>query len=146
MDPRSLALLGARLLIGQLFLLGSAQKWLDPNAVEGLLAGRGWPGWLIWPALAFNLAAGALLLLGLWTGPLALMLAAYCAVTSLFHYIPGDGWQMSIFVKNWAIVGGCLALAAAGPGRYALGAGVPKDPRPASVREAPAPSARRSPP
>jgi len=146
MDPRSLALLGARLLIAQLFLLGSAQKWLDPAAVEGLLAGRGWPEWLIWPALGFNLAAGLLLVLGLWTRPLALLLAAYCAVTSLFHFIPGDGWQMSIFVKNWAIAGGCLALAAAGPGRYGLGAGAPKDPRPLEVRAAPAPSARRSPP
>ena len=121
MDGRSLALLGARLLIAQLFLLGSAQKWLDPDAVEGLLAGRGLPEWLIWPALAFNLAAGALLLLGLWTRPLALLLAAYCAATSLFHLIPSDGWQMSIFVKNWAIAGGCLGLFAAGAGRYALG-------------------------
>ena len=43
----------------------------------------------------------------------ALSLAAYCAVTSVFHFIPGDPWQMSIFVKNWAIAGGCLALAVA---------------------------------
>lgn len=120
MDPRSLALLGARLLVAQLFLLGSAQKWLDPMKVEDLLAGRGWPEALIWPALAFNLAAGLLLALGLWTRPLGLLLAAYCAVTSLFHFIPSDGWQMSIFVKNWAIAGGCLAIAASGPGRYAL--------------------------
>lgn len=121
MEERSLALLGARLLIAQLFLLGSAQKWLDPAVVEELLGARGLPGWLVWPALAFNLAAGALLLLGLWTRPLALLLAAYSAATSLFHFIPGDGWQMSIFVKNWAIAGGCLGLFAAGPGRYALG-------------------------
>ena len=120
MDSRSLALLGARILVAQLFLLGTAQKWLDPSAVEGLLGNRGWPQWLIWPALAFNLAGGALLLLGLWTRPLALLLAAYCAVTSLFHFIPSDGWQMSIFVKNWAIAGGCLALFAAGSGRFAL--------------------------
>ena len=120
MDPRSLALLGARLLVAQLFLLGTAQKWLDPDQGEGLLAGRGLPEWLIWPALVFNLVAGAMLALGVRTRPLALLLAAYCAVTSVFHLIPGDGWQMSIFVKNWAIAGGCLALYAAGPGRYAL--------------------------
>ena len=120
MDRRSLALLAARLLIAQLFLLGTAQKWLDPDIVEELLAGRGMPEWLIWPALAFNLAAGAMLLLGLWTRPLALLLAAYCGATSLFHLIPSDGWQMSIFVKNWAIAGGCLALFAAGAGRYSL--------------------------
>ena len=147
MDSRSLALLGARLLMAQLFLLGTAQKWLDPGIVEELLAGRGWPEWLIWPALAFNLAAGLLLMLGLWTWPLALLLAAYCAVTSLFHYVPSDGWQMSIFVKNWAIAGGCLALAAAGPGRYALaGWGRSNAPDPQEVRAAIAPSGPRSPP
>ncbi|EYD76241.1 DoxX [Rubellimicrobium mesophilum DSM 19309] len=147
MDPRSLALLGARLLIAQLFLLGSAQKWLDPAIVEGLLAGLGWPDWLIWPALAFNLVAGVLLALGFWTRWLAILLAAYCGVTSLFHYIPSDGWQMSIFVKNWAIAGGCLALAAAGPGRYALeGRERSTAPGPQEVRAAIAPSGRRSPP
>jgi putative oxidoreductase len=120
MDLRSFALLLARLLVAQLFLLGSAQKWLDPGTVEDLLAGRGLPPALIWPALAFNLSGGTLLALGVWTRPLAALLAAYCAATSLFHYIPSDGWQMSIFVKNWAIAGGCLAIAAAGPGRWAL--------------------------
>jgi putative oxidoreductase len=120
MPSRSLALLGARLLVAQLFLLGSAQKWLDPDQVEGLLAGQGLPEWLIWPALAFNLVAGTLLALGVVTRPLALLLAAYCGITSLFHLIPSDGWQMSIFVKNWAIAGGCLALFGAGSGRFAL--------------------------
>jgi putative oxidoreductase len=52
--------------------------------------------------------------------PVALLLALYCAVTSLFHYIPADPWRISIFVKNRAIAGGCLVLAAHGAGRYAL--------------------------
>jgi len=30
-----------------------------------------------------------------------------------------DPWQVTIMVKNWAIAGGLLILAAAGPGRYA---------------------------
>jgi putative oxidoreductase len=120
MNSHALALLAARLLVAQLFVLGSAQKWLDPDKAEGLLAGRGLPEWLIWPALAFNLLAGTLLALGILTRPLALLLAAYCAVTSIFPLIPADGWQMSIFVKNWAIAGGCLALYAAGSGPWAI--------------------------
>jgi putative oxidoreductase len=107
------ALLGARGLIGALFLAGAAQKLASPGIVEGLLADRGWPAWLVWPAAAYDLAAGALLIAGLGVTPVALSMAAYCAVTSLFHFIPSDGWQMSIFVKNWAIAGGCLALAVA---------------------------------
>lgn len=115
----ALTLLG-RLLIAALFLAGAAQKSSNPAAVEALLAAHNWPLWLIWPAGLFNLAAGIALIAGVYTRPVAFGLALYCAVTSLFHYIPGDGWQMSIFVKNWAIAGGCLVLAAHGAGRFAL--------------------------
>ena len=114
------ATLAGRILIAALFLAGALQKGADPLPVEALLAAHGWPGWLIWPALTFDLMAGAALILGVKVSPVAVALAAYCAVTSLFHYIPGDPWQMSIFVKNWAIAGGCLILAAHGAGRYAL--------------------------
>ncbi len=113
-------LLGARLLIAVLFFGGAAQKAVNPDEVAGLLAGRGLPGLLVWPALAFNAAAGLALVLGVGVRPLALLLAAYCGVTSVFHLIPEDPWQMTIFVKNWAIAGGCLALAVAGSGRFAL--------------------------
>jgi putative oxidoreductase len=115
-----LATLAGRVLIAALFLLAALQKGANPLPVEILLAARGWPIWLVWPALVFNLVAGLALVLGLWVRETALCLAVYCAVTSLFHLIPGDPWQMSIFVKNWAIAGGCLVLAAHGAGRYAL--------------------------
>jgi putative oxidoreductase len=108
-----------RILIALLFLAGAAQKTSNPAAVEALLAAHNWPLWLIWPAGVFNLGAGLALIAGIYTRPVAFALALYCAVTSLFHYIPGDGWQMSIFVKNWAIAGGCLVLAAHGAGRFA---------------------------
>jgi putative oxidoreductase len=115
-----LATLLGRILIAALFLAGAAQKTADPSAVMGLLAAKGWPLWLVWPALAFNLVAAIALLTGIAVRPTAYALAAYCMITSLFHYIPADPWQMSIFVKNWAIAGGCLVLAAQGAGRYRL--------------------------
>jgi len=114
-----LAVLVGRILIAALFLGGALQKSLGPQMVEGLLAAHGWPQWLVWPALAFNLVAGLALVAGVGVRPVALALAGYCAVTSLFHFIPADPWQMSIFVKNWAIAGGCLVLAAHGAGRFA---------------------------
>ncbi len=104
-----------RLLISAMFVAGTFQKILDPAAAQGLLGGFGLPGWLIWPACAFN-ALGAVSLISGWAlRPMAMLLAAYCAVTSVFHFIPSDGWQMSIFVKNWAIAGGLLILAASAP-------------------------------
>ena len=122
MDRRKdAALLLARLLIGALFAAGAAQKALDPGPAAALLTGRALPGALVWPALAFNALAAASLWTGIGARPTALALAAYCAATSAFHLIPDDPWQMSIFVKNWAIAGGCLALWAAGPGRWRLG-------------------------
>lgn len=101
-----------RVLIALLFVAGVAQKATDPAAVQGLLAGFGWPGWLVWPALVFNAAMVVGLLVPRIVFLAALAGAAYCMVTSAFHFIPGDGWQMSIFVKNWAIAGGLLVLAA----------------------------------
>jgi len=115
-----LAVLVGRILIAALFLGGAVQKWLAPQATVALLAARGWPEWLIWPALAFDLAAGLALVAGFGVWPVALALAFYCAVTSLFHFIAADPWQISIFVKNWAIAGGCLVLAAHGSGRFAV--------------------------
>lgn len=113
-------LLMARLLLALLFLGGALQKAVDPEQVIGLLVGRGLPGVLVWPALAFNALAGAALVVGVAVRPVALSLAVYCGLTSVFHLIPADPWQMTIFVKNWAIAGGCLALAVAGSGRLAV--------------------------
>ncbi|MDZ4088379.1 MAG: DoxX protein [Tabrizicola sp.] len=101
-----------RILIAALFVTGAVQKALAPQMVEGLLGGVSLPGWLIWPALGLNLLLAAGLLWPPTVRAAALVAAGYCAVTSLFHFLPQDGWQMSIFVKNWAIVGGLLVLAA----------------------------------
>ncbi|TNF23361.1 MAG: DoxX family protein [Rhodobacteraceae bacterium] len=115
-----LAVLTGRLLIAALFVGGALQKGVDPGPAKALLAERGWPVWLIWPALGFNALAGLALIVGVHVRLFAGLLAGYCAVTSLFHFLPEDPWQMTIFVKNWAIAGGCLVLAAHGAGRFAL--------------------------
>ena len=103
--------LAASALIALLFVAGTAQKLLQPGIVETLLAGMAMPAWLMWPAMVFNAVGAAALLAGVALRPVALLLAAYCGFTSIFHFIPGDGWQMSIFVKNWAIAGGLVIYA-----------------------------------
>ena len=115
-----LAVLIGRSLIAVLFLAGAIQKAVDPVPAQTLLAGFGLPAILVWPALTFNAVCGPALIAGWAVRPVAVALAVYCAVTSVFHLIPADPWQMSIFVKNWAIAGGCLVLAAHGAGRYVL--------------------------
>lgn len=115
-----LALLASRFLIAVLFLGAAAQKSVSPADAMALLTAHNLPSAFVWPALIFNGAAGLMLLVGLRVRSVAAALAIYFGATSFFHWIPDDPWQISIFVKNWAIAGGCLALAVAGSGRLAL--------------------------
>jgi putative oxidoreductase len=112
--------LAGRTLLAALMLAGTAQKLADPTGATALLALAGWPGWLIWPSMLFTTVAGLGLLIGIATRPLALLAAGYCVVTSYFHILMDDPWQMTIAAKNWTIAGGYLVLAAHGPGRFAL--------------------------
>lgn len=100
-----------RCLLAALFAAGALQKALDPGAVQDLLVGANLPDWLVWPALVFNGGAAVFLIANRHIRFIARALALYSAATSYFHLIPSDPWQMSIFVKNWAIVGGLLVLA-----------------------------------
>ena len=101
-----------RILLAALFAAGAAQKALAPAAAQSLLTGIGAPAWLVWPALALNAALAVGLIWPPTVRTSALIAAAYCAATSIFHFQPEDGWQMSIFVKNWCLAGGFLVLAA----------------------------------
>ncbi|MDB2369131.1 DoxX family protein [Octadecabacter sp.] len=109
-----------RVLIAALFLGGAVQKAVDPAQVQGLLVGLGMAAWLVWPALVFNAMVAIALILGVQIRAVAWAAAGYCMFTSIFHYLPDDPWQMTIFVKNWAIAGGCLVLGVHGPGAWAL--------------------------
>jgi putative oxidoreductase len=104
--------IAGRYLLAMLFAAGAVQKALDPEPAQTLLAGYGLPEWLVWPALLFNAAAACLLITGSFLKPVGRALAFYCIVTSVFHFVPSDPWQISIMFKNWAIAGGCLILAA----------------------------------
>lgn len=104
-------LIAGRVLLALLFLAGAGQKWISPETAMGLLAKLGWPQWLVWPAMLYNALAGLALLAGFAIRWVAISLAVYCMVTSVFHLQPDNDWQISIFVKNWAIAGGLLVLA-----------------------------------
>lgn len=118
----ALALVG-RLLLAALMVAGTVQKVVDPSGAGALLTLAGLPLWLLWPAGVFTTIAGAGIALGWQTRPLAIAAAGYCVVTSAFHILMDDPWQMTIAFKNWTIAGGYLMLAAHGPGRFALSIG-----------------------
>lgn len=116
----SLNLVG-RVLIALLFLGGAVQKFGDPAPVEQMIRSIGLPGALVWPVAVFDLVAAFGLIFGPGVRVWALVLALYCILTSYFHWqLRADPWQVTIVVKNWAIAGGLLILAAEGPGRWVL--------------------------
>lgn len=123
MNPllHSSALLLARLLMASIFLVSGLSKLLHPDAVAAYMRASGVPAALLWPTVAFELAAAALLIAGFATRATGVALAGFCIVTALlFHADIGDQIQQLMLLKNLVMAGGFLALAVAGAGRWSV--------------------------
>jgi putative oxidoreductase len=113
--------LAARILIGLLFLVAGLGKLGDVAGFAGYLTSGGLPAILAWPAILFEIVVGLGLIAGFQTRILALLAAGFCVVTALlYHFVPADQMQMTMFLKNLAIAGGLALLASHGAGRFAL--------------------------
>ena len=118
----SLALAG-RILLAAIFLLSGVGKLSDPAGTAAYVASAGLPAPLIaaWAAALLETFGGIALIAGLRTRLVALALAGFSVIAALFfHSALGDQSQMIHFMKNFAIAGGLLQVAAFGPGRFAL--------------------------
>ncbi len=114
-----------RLLIAVLFLLSGLSKLGASAATEGYIASAGLPlpslGYAI--ALIVEIGGGLLLLIGYQTRIAALIVAAFTLATALaFHSHFADQNQMIHFMKNIAITGGLLQVAAFGAGSLSFDA------------------------
>jgi len=113
----------ARVLMALIFILSGLSKLGAADAVRGYMEVMGVPGALLWPTVAFEIGAGALVALGYRTRAIALLLAGFCLVTAaIFHHRFADQIQMIMFLKNVSMAGGFLLLAAVGPGSASLDA------------------------
>jgi putative oxidoreductase len=120
----SLAAAG-RVLIAVLFLLSGLSKIAAPEMTQGYIASAGLPapflGYLI--AIIVEVGGGVLLVIGYRTRVVALVMAAFTLAAALaFHHDFADQNQMIHFLKNVAIVGGLLQVAAFGAGSFSLDA------------------------
>ena len=123
----TLALVG-RILLAWLFVPAGWSKIAGFAGTAGYIASKGlpMPEVLAAAAIAIELGLGLLLLVGWQTRWAALGLAIFVAViTPIFHnyWAMPEAQQMmqkQAFGKNFAIVGGFLAYAAFGAGRFSI--------------------------
>lgn len=105
----------ARAAMSAIFILSGASKIGAFAATQGYMEAFGLPGALLIPTIAFELGAGAALLLGVGTRSAALLLSGFTIVTALvFHRDFSDPIQQIMFLKNVSMAGGLLLLAKSG--------------------------------
>jgi len=112
--PYSLGLL--RIVAGFLFLHHGLEKWFGPRAVRDITTLRGFAGLL-------ENAGGPLLMLGLFTRPLAFILSGEMAVAYFISWAPRGFWQSFTQPGMEASILNCflfLFLCSAGPGAWSL--------------------------
>jgi putative oxidoreductase len=114
-----------RVLLAAIFVMSGIGKLFDPAGTIGYISAVGLPLPEVGYALAVivEIAGGLLLIAGYQTRIAALSLAALTLVAAIFfHNQFGDQNQSIHFMKNLAIAGGLLLVAAFGAGRVSVDA------------------------
>jgi putative oxidoreductase len=113
----------SRLLLALLFVLSGIGKFAAPAGTQAYIAAAGLPlplvGYLI--AVVVELGGGLLLIVGYQTRLVATAMALFTLAAALFfHNNFADQNQMIHFLKNIAITGGLLHVAAFGAGAFSV--------------------------
>jgi putative oxidoreductase len=119
-----------RLLIALMFVQSGYEKLTDLAGTAGYIASGGLPNSTALAALTgvFELVAGLAIAIGFKARWTALLLAAFTLVASFLYHrywsAPADQQVVVqlLFMKNMAIIGGLLVLAALGPGPASMDA------------------------
>ena len=113
--------LAGRVLLAHIFLLAGINKITGYSGTQGYMEAMGVPGMLL-PLVILLEIGGALALIAGWQTRLAAYALALFSIVSalIFHSNLGDQMQMILFMKNWAMAGGLLVLAANGAGGFSL--------------------------
>ena len=127
---QSTTVLVGRILLGLIFVLSGFAKISGFDGTAGYIASKGLPLPQLLAALTIvvELGGGLALMAGLYTRQAVVALAVFSLLTAVvFHnfWAAPQGEQMMQqinFMKNLAIAGGMLVVAAFGPGRLSLDA------------------------
>jgi len=111
----------ARVFLGHIFLLAGVSKISAYEGTQGYMDAMGVPGVLLPLVILLEIAGGLMIIVGWKTKWAAIALAVFSVVAAaIFHNNFADQMQMILFMKNIAIAGGFLLLAAHGAGAYSL--------------------------
>ena len=102
-----------RIFISALFLIEAIRKFFNPDMSMIYMSDHGVPEFLFYPSIAFEIIIPLLLIVGYKTRIAASLLAVFVlTVTLIFHshHIIDDSMQLTIFLKNLAIIGGLLLI------------------------------------
>jgi putative oxidoreductase len=121
----SRAAAAGRFLLAILFIMSGLSKIATPAAIIGYIASAGLPfptlGYVV--ALVVEIGGGLLLLAGFHARIVAAILGIFTIAAAVaFHHDFADQNQLIHFLKNVAITGGLLQVAAFGAGRFSLDA------------------------
>ena len=117
-----------RILLAAIFLIAGIRKLMGVAGATGYLTKLGFPvpEVMVWVAIVIEIGGGLLLILGWQTRRVAWLLILFVAIaTAMAHRF----WefdaaqyanQMNHFLKNAAIIGGMLYIAAFGPGSISV--------------------------
>lgn len=127
---QNLLLLTGRIMLAVIFVWAGLGKIGAYEGTQAYMASQGVSVMLLPMVILLEVAGGVAIVVGFFTRAAALALAGFCVISALlFHSKFGDQAQAILFMKNIAIAGGFLLLAASGPGDISIDN---RDSRPAS--------------
>jgi len=105
--------LAGRIMMAIIFVVAGFNKIGGYEGTQAYMESMGVPGGLLPLVILLEAGGGIALILGLYTRWVALALAAFTLVTGIiFHSDFSDQMQMIMFMKNIAMAGGLLVIAA----------------------------------
>ena len=114
--------LTGRILISALFLISAYNKIFSIDGSMNWMEGYGIPGFLLYPAIAFEIIMPICVIIGYQARIAAGLLAIFCLATAfIFHFDFIDPMQKIAFLKNLGLAGGFLFIVVNGTKDWSVG-------------------------
>lgn len=118
---QNILMLVGRVLLAAIFVFAGYGKIGAYEGTQAYMTSLGVPGMLLPLVILLELGGGIAIILGLFTRLTSIALAVFCIASALlFHSNMAEQMQVILFMKNLAMAGGFLILAAHGPGDISL--------------------------